>query len=157
MEVPPTTSIPRPICRFRYYVSPYLMLGTSKSKPTSFPCSNSVNVGGFDLFSGRRRVSVQSKIGKGAAFSSHSIDGDDGVRVFEQEAFISNNSGGNCSHFMTDGFNAILNRMYWSWTTLVLEAFNSLLWVRVIIILGAVWFGIGFLLHVIRNRLMDER
>lgn len=39
---------------------------------------------------------------------------------------------------------------YWSWKAFVLEAFNSLLWVRMLVIVGAIGFCIGFLLYVIR-------
>ncbi|CAA0839263.1 Lipid phosphate phosphatase epsilon 2-chloroplastic [Striga hermonthica] len=44
-----------------------------------------------------------------------------------------------------------------AWNTFVLDAFVSSLWVRVVVILGAVGSCVGFLLHVIRTWMVDER
>ncbi|KAK4778123.1 hypothetical protein SAY87_018310 [Trapa incisa] len=294
MEVPLTAPTLRPIYRLRCCATSFPNLGSSKSKPTRFPCLISARLSGFDPFTGRRRASVQSKMDKAAAFSSDSSDvvgRDEGIRAFEQEAFISNSNSSNSNSsnyfvFMADGIEGILNRMskwiifalfgtiilwrhdaeslwavmgsvtnvtlsvvlkrilnqerpistlrsdpgmpsshgqsiffmvvyailsifewlgvnglsltlgllmfatgtyfswlrvsqqlhtisqvvvgavlgstfaglwYWSWKAFVLEAFNSLLWVRITIILGAVGLCIGFLLHVIRHWFKDER
>ncbi|XVE87332.1 hypothetical protein DITRI_Ditri18aG0109200 [Diplodiscus trichospermus] len=46
---------------------------------------------------------------------------------------------------------------YMSWNSVVLEAFNSSLLVRVIVLLASAGFGLGFLLYVIQNWLKDER
>ncbi|KAK6150646.1 hypothetical protein DH2020_015578 [Rehmannia glutinosa] len=46
---------------------------------------------------------------------------------------------------------------YWLWNTFVLNAFVSFLWVRSVVILGAVGFCVGFLLHVIRTWIGVER
>ncbi|GMJ07912.1 hypothetical protein HRI_004460400 [Hibiscus trionum] len=46
---------------------------------------------------------------------------------------------------------------YMSWDTVVLEAFNSSLLVRVIVLLACAGFGLGFLLYVIQYWLKDER
>ncbi|PKI70019.1 hypothetical protein CRG98_009622 [Punica granatum] len=40
---------------------------------------------------------------------------------------------------------------YWSWIAVVSGAFNSILWVRILLIVGAVGFAVGFILHVIRH------
>ncbi|KAF2290764.1 hypothetical protein GH714_015351 [Hevea brasiliensis] len=45
---------------------------------------------------------------------------------------------------------------YWSWQSIVLEAFVSSLTVRIIVILAASTFCLGFLLYVIRHWLKDE-
>lgn len=45
----------------------------------------------------------------------------------------------------------------WSWDAVVLDAFNSLLWVQVSILLGCAILGLGFLSYVIRNWFTDER
>ncbi|KAK2657150.1 hypothetical protein Ddye_010202 [Dipteronia dyeriana] len=44
-----------------------------------------------------------------------------------------------------------------SWNALVMEAFDSSLWVQVIVYLGAAGLCLGFLLYVIRNWFKDER
>ncbi|TXG59685.1 hypothetical protein EZV62_014258 [Acer yangbiense] len=44
-----------------------------------------------------------------------------------------------------------------SWNALVMEAFNSSLWVQIIVYLGAAGLCLGFLLYVIRNWFKDER
>ncbi|MBA0620151.1 hypothetical protein Godav_005917 [Gossypium davidsonii] len=46
---------------------------------------------------------------------------------------------------------------YLSWDAVVLEAFSSSLWVRVIVLLACAGFGLGFLTYVIRYWLQDER
>ncbi|MBA0562455.1 hypothetical protein Golob_007498 [Gossypium lobatum] len=46
---------------------------------------------------------------------------------------------------------------YLSWDAVVLEAFNSSLWVRFIVLLACAGFGIGFLTYVIQYWLKDER
>ncbi|XVF62068.1 hypothetical protein PTKIN_Ptkin08bG0187300 [Pterospermum kingtungense] len=46
---------------------------------------------------------------------------------------------------------------YMSWDAVVLEAFNSSLLVKVILLLASAGFGIGFLLYVIQNWLKDEK
>ncbi|MBA0655568.1 hypothetical protein Goklo_008040 [Gossypium klotzschianum] len=46
---------------------------------------------------------------------------------------------------------------YLSWDAVVLEAFSSSLWVRVIVLLACAGFGLGFLAYVIRYWLQDER
>lgn len=46
---------------------------------------------------------------------------------------------------------------YLSWDAVVLEAFNSSLWVRVIVLLACAGFGLGFLTYVIQYWLQDER
>lgn len=46
---------------------------------------------------------------------------------------------------------------YLSWDAVVLEAFNSSLWVRVIVLLACAGFGLGFLTYVIQYWLKDER
>ncbi|KAH7566373.1 hypothetical protein ACOSP7_022823 [Xanthoceras sorbifolium] len=43
------------------------------------------------------------------------------------------------------------------WDAVVMEAFDSNLWVRIIVYLGAAGFCVGFLLYVIRNWFKDER
>ncbi|XP_010263603.1 PREDICTED: lipid phosphate phosphatase epsilon 2, chloroplastic-like [Nelumbo nucifera] len=45
---------------------------------------------------------------------------------------------------------------FWSWNAIVLKAFISSLWVRVLVVLGATGCCVAFLLYVIRNWLMDE-
>ncbi|KAL3525354.1 hypothetical protein ACH5RR_013726 [Cinchona calisaya] len=45
---------------------------------------------------------------------------------------------------------------FWSWDSIVLKAFESNLWVRIVIILGAAAFCIGFMLHVIRYWVMES-
>lgn len=46
---------------------------------------------------------------------------------------------------------------YLSWDAVVLEAFSSSLWVRVIVLLACAGFGLGFLTYVIQYWLQDER
>ncbi|MBA0862994.1 hypothetical protein Goshw_015287 [Gossypium schwendimanii] len=46
---------------------------------------------------------------------------------------------------------------YLSWDAVVLEAFNSSLWVRIIVLLACAGFGLGFLTYVIQYWLKDER
>ncbi|XWS42088.1 hypothetical protein CRYUN_Cryun17cG0138800 [Craigia yunnanensis] len=46
---------------------------------------------------------------------------------------------------------------FMSWNAVVLEAFNSSLLVRVIVLLASAGFGLGFLLYVIQYWLKDER
>lgn len=46
---------------------------------------------------------------------------------------------------------------YLSWDAVVLEAFSSSLWVRVIVLLACAGFGLGFLTYVIQYWLKDER
>lgn len=43
-----------------------------------------------------------------------------------------------------------------SWNAFVMEAFDSNLWVQIIVYLGAAGFCLGFLLYVIRNWFKDE-
>ncbi|KAJ4822952.1 hypothetical protein Tsubulata_000305 [Turnera subulata] len=45
---------------------------------------------------------------------------------------------------------------YWTWSGVVLDAFSSYLWVRVTVVLGAIAFCAGFVLHVISDWLTDE-
>nr|DAD21604.1 TPA_asm: hypothetical protein HUJ06_023067 [Nelumbo nucifera] len=40
---------------------------------------------------------------------------------------------------------------FWSWNAIVLKAFISSLWVRVLVVLGAIGCCVNFLLYVIRN------
>lgn len=44
----------------------------------------------------------------------------------------------------------------WSWNAFVLQAFDSSLWVRIIVISGAAAFCLGFLLYVYQNWLRDD-
>lgn len=44
----------------------------------------------------------------------------------------------------------------WSWEAFVLNAYTSYLWVRVLVIVGAVGFCLGFVLHVIKHWLLEE-
>ncbi|KAG2720114.1 hypothetical protein I3843_02G014200 [Carya illinoinensis] len=44
----------------------------------------------------------------------------------------------------------------WSWDAFVLKAFDSSLWVRIVVVLGAVGLCLGFLVHVVRNWFQDE-
>ncbi|XP_022775332.1 lipid phosphate phosphatase epsilon 2, chloroplastic-like [Durio zibethinus] len=46
---------------------------------------------------------------------------------------------------------------YISWDAVVLTAFNSSLWVQVIVLLASAGFGLGFVLYVIQYWLKDER
>lgn len=46
---------------------------------------------------------------------------------------------------------------FWSWSAFMLRAFESFLWVRIVVILCASCFCLGFLLYVIRYWLRDER
>ena len=46
---------------------------------------------------------------------------------------------------------------FWSWDAIVLKAFISYLWVRIVVILGAGAFCLGFLAHVIRHWIRDEQ
>ncbi|GFQ08030.1 lipid phosphate phosphatase epsilon 2 chloroplastic [Phtheirospermum japonicum] len=46
---------------------------------------------------------------------------------------------------------------FWSWKMFVLNFFVSSLWVRTVVILGAVALSVGFILHVIRTWIVDER
>ncbi|GMH24026.1 hypothetical protein Nepgr_025869 [Nepenthes gracilis] len=46
---------------------------------------------------------------------------------------------------------------FWSWNTIVLEEFNSFLWVRVLILLGSAACGLVFLGYVIGNWITDEQ
>ncbi|XP_058088020.1 lipid phosphate phosphatase epsilon 2, chloroplastic [Magnolia sinica] len=45
---------------------------------------------------------------------------------------------------------------FWSWHEFMLKAFNSFLWVRIVVLLGSAIFSVGFLLYVIRNWLVEE-
>ncbi|GMH14878.1 hypothetical protein Nepgr_016719 [Nepenthes gracilis] len=45
---------------------------------------------------------------------------------------------------------------FWSWKAFVLEEFNSLVWVRVLVILGAAVCSLGFLVHVVRTWFTDR-
>ncbi|EEF40817.1 conserved hypothetical protein [Ricinus communis] len=45
---------------------------------------------------------------------------------------------------------------YWLWQTIVLDEFNSSLWVRIVVVFAAFSFCLGFLLYVIRHWLKDE-
>lgn len=45
---------------------------------------------------------------------------------------------------------------YESWNSLVSEAFNSHLWVQILVIMGSLVFCFGFTIYVIRNWLSDE-
>lgn len=103
--------IHRPTFRFRFCVTSLPKLGSSK--PTWVHCSNRASFGGFDPFTGRKGASGQSKMVMAAAFRSDSSDvvgGDDeGIRAFEQGAFISSSS--NYSESMADGLESTLNRL----------------------------------------------
>ncbi|XP_041000020.1 lipid phosphate phosphatase epsilon 1, chloroplastic [Juglans microcarpa x Juglans regia] len=44
----------------------------------------------------------------------------------------------------------------WFWDAFVLQAFDSSLWVRIVVVLVAVGFCLGFLVHVVRNWFRDE-
>ncbi|KAL6346315.1 hypothetical protein AAG906_033111 [Vitis piasezkii] len=44
----------------------------------------------------------------------------------------------------------------WSWEAFVLNAYTSYLWVRVLVIVGAVGFCLGFVLYVIKHWLLEE-
>lgn len=44
-----------------------------------------------------------------------------------------------------------------SWKGFVLSAYDSHMWVRVLVILGAVGFCLGFVVHVIKHWFRDER
>ncbi|PON99611.1 Phosphatidic acid phosphatase type 2/haloperoxidase [Trema orientale] len=46
---------------------------------------------------------------------------------------------------------------YLSWNAFVLQAFNSSLWVQIIVILGAAAFCLGFVFYVYQNWFRDER
>lgn len=46
---------------------------------------------------------------------------------------------------------------YWTWNAVVHEAYSSYFWVRLVVVLGAAGFCIGFLLYVIRYWIRDER
>ncbi|KAI3450977.1 hypothetical protein Pfo_007642 [Paulownia fortunei] len=46
---------------------------------------------------------------------------------------------------------------FWTWNTFVLNSFISSLWVRIVVILGAIGFCVGFLHHVFRSWVVDER
>ncbi|KAA8531906.1 hypothetical protein F0562_006377 [Nyssa sinensis] len=46
---------------------------------------------------------------------------------------------------------------FWSWDAIVLQAFISHLWVRIVIVMGASGFCLGFLLYVIRYWVMGEQ
>ncbi|KAF8018279.1 hypothetical protein BT93_H3238 [Corymbia citriodora subsp. variegata] len=56
--------------------------------------------------------------------------------------------------FLGSAFSAF---WFWSWSAFVLRAFESFLWVRIMVILGTSCFCLGFLLYVVRNWLRDER
>ncbi|XP_074572790.1 lipid phosphate phosphatase epsilon 2, chloroplastic-like [Curcuma longa] len=43
-----------------------------------------------------------------------------------------------------------------SWNSLVLEAFNSHLWVQILVIMGSLAFGFGFMIYVIRHWFSDD-
>ena len=45
---------------------------------------------------------------------------------------------------------------YWLWNAFVLQAFDSYLWVQIIVVLGAAAFCIGFVFYVYQNWLKDE-
>ncbi|KAJ9703511.1 hypothetical protein PVL29_005029 [Vitis rotundifolia] len=45
---------------------------------------------------------------------------------------------------------------FWSWKAFVLDAYTSDLWVRVLVIVGAVGFCLGFVLYVIKYWLLEE-
>ncbi|KAI8542500.1 hypothetical protein RHMOL_Rhmol08G0142600 [Rhododendron molle] len=45
---------------------------------------------------------------------------------------------------------------FWSWDAIVLKAFISSLWVRIVVILGATMFCVGFLIHIVRHWVMDQ-
>uniref|UniRef100_A0A2P2JKG4 Phosphatidic acid phosphatase type 2/haloperoxidase domain-containing protein n=1 Tax=Rhizophora mucronata TaxID=61149 RepID=A0A2P2JKG4_RHIMU len=45
---------------------------------------------------------------------------------------------------------------HWTWNAVVLKAFVSYLWVRIVVVLGAAGFCLAFLLHVIREWLNEE-
>lgn len=105
--------IHRPTFTFRFCVTSFPKLGSSK--PTWIHCSNRASFRGFDPFTGRKGASGQSKMVKTAAFRSDSSDvvgGDDeGIRAFEQGAFISSSSSSNYSESMADGLESTLNRL----------------------------------------------
>ncbi|KAI6692305.1 hypothetical protein NL676_020015 [Syzygium grande] len=56
--------------------------------------------------------------------------------------------------FLGSAFSAL---WFWSWSAFMLRAFESFLWVRIVVILGVSCFCLGFLLYVIRYWLRDER
>ncbi|KAG5535929.1 hypothetical protein RHGRI_023641 [Rhododendron griersonianum] len=45
---------------------------------------------------------------------------------------------------------------FWSWDAIVLKAFISYLWVRIVIVLGATIFCVGFLIHVVQHWFVDQ-
>ncbi|WCJ24965.1 Phosphatidic acid phosphatase (PAP2) family protein [Euphorbia peplus] len=45
---------------------------------------------------------------------------------------------------------------YWSWHSIVLDAYNSSLWVRIIVVSAGFGFCLGFLIYVIQHWLKDE-
>ncbi|KAI3440522.1 acidPPc domain-containing protein [Psidium guajava] len=56
--------------------------------------------------------------------------------------------------FVGSAFSAL---WFWSWSAFMLRAFESFLWVRIMVVLGTSCFCLGFLLYVIRYWLCDER
>lgn len=46
---------------------------------------------------------------------------------------------------------------FWAWERIIFEAYNSNLWVRIILIVGTVCFCLGFISHVLRNWTKDEQ
>ncbi|XP_030514410.1 lipid phosphate phosphatase epsilon 2, chloroplastic-like [Rhodamnia argentea] len=56
--------------------------------------------------------------------------------------------------FVGSAFSAL---WFWSWSAFVLRAFQSFLWVRIVVVLGASCCCLGFFLFVIRYWLRDER
>ncbi|XP_058179106.1 lipid phosphate phosphatase epsilon 1, chloroplastic isoform X1 [Rhododendron vialii] len=45
---------------------------------------------------------------------------------------------------------------FWSWDAIVLKAFISYLWVRIVVVLGATIFCVGFLIHVVQHWFKDR-
>ncbi|KAI3502872.1 hypothetical protein L1887_31244 [Cichorium endivia] len=46
---------------------------------------------------------------------------------------------------------------FWAWERIIFEAYNSNLWVRIIVIVGTLCFCLGFISHVLRNWTKDEQ
>ncbi|KAG8383359.1 hypothetical protein BUALT_Bualt04G0004200 [Buddleja alternifolia] len=45
---------------------------------------------------------------------------------------------------------------YWSWNTFVLNLFISFLWVRIVVVLGAIGFCVSFLYHIYQSWIVEE-
>ncbi|KAL4568976.1 hypothetical protein LXL04_024602 [Taraxacum kok-saghyz] len=45
---------------------------------------------------------------------------------------------------------------FWAWEAIVFKAYNSILWVRILVIVGSFCFCLGFISHVMRHWMKDE-